>query len=76
MTDVDNFLKDVAKQGRLKEFTVVCDESNNTPEDIDQRRLNVDVIFYGSLAEHVRKRLEESTDRTASYGCHTTEDKV
>ena len=42
---------------RLSEFRVVCDGTNNTPEDIEQGKLNVDLVMTGGLAQRVRQQL-------------------
>lgn len=32
--------------GQFDDFKVVCDETNNTPKDIEEGRMNVDVYIY------------------------------
>jgi hypothetical protein len=39
---IASYLQSIKNRDGLYEFEVVCDESNNTPEDIDNYRLNVD----------------------------------
>lgn len=41
------------------EYEVVCDDTNNSPESIKEGRLNVDLVFHGSLAAYVRTLIEE-----------------
>lgn len=55
---VDDFL-DSLKDQKPKEFEVICDSSNNTPESIARGELKVDMVFYGSLADYVRRKMEE-----------------
>jgi len=37
------------KDKELEKFTVVCDETNNSQEDIDQKRMNVDIIIRDKI---------------------------
>ena len=41
------------------DFEVVCNDTNNSPESIKEGRLNVDLVFHGSLAAYVRTLIEE-----------------
>lgn len=41
--NIDSFLSVVKSQGGLYKFEVVCDESNNPPQVIDNNELNVDI---------------------------------
>lgn len=51
---------------QIRDYEVVCDQTNNSPEDIDQNRLNVCVTLKGPLAEAYRKVIE-NPDPTAVY---------
>lgn len=42
---IEDFLSNIQADQGLYSFRVVCDESNNTPADIDQNLLNVDVYL-------------------------------
>lgn len=44
--------------GSLQDYRVVCDESNNSPENIDQHLLTVD-IYINDLALSVKQEQEE-----------------
>lgn len=62
---VDRFLDELkARHELLKEFEVICNDTNNSEQDRKEGRLNVDLVFYGSLAQHVRDQLDE----LARYG--------
>ena len=43
VSSVEPFLRDVQGRGGITDFSVVCDESNNTPEVIDRNE------FVGSI---------------------------
>lgn len=58
--DLEQYLSDVESSGPIKEFEVVCDKTNNTEQSIAEGRLNVDLVFHGSLAQHVRDSLERA----------------
>lgn len=40
---VANRMEPFRKDRRIKDYKVVCDETNNTPETIDNHRMNVDI---------------------------------
>ena len=42
-----------------QDYRVVCDESNNTTENMNQHLLVVDVELFGELAVYARKKIEE-----------------
>jgi len=42
---VDDFLAGVKAGGGLYDYSVVCDESNNTPDVIDANQLNIDIYL-------------------------------
>lgn len=41
---IDAFLDEIAKRG-MTIFSIVCDESNNSPKDVAQGHLNLDIVF-------------------------------
>lgn len=42
---IEGYMATVQARGGVYDFLVVCDESNNTPSDIDNYRLNVDLFI-------------------------------
>lgn len=58
--DLEQYLADVKDSGLIEEFDVSCNDTNNTEQNIKQDRLNVDLVFHGSLAQHVRDSLERA----------------
>lgn len=44
-TMIGSYLNDKKAEGGIYDFSVVCDTDNNTPEDLDQHRLNVDIYI-------------------------------
>lgn len=44
-TSVGQVLDRTRAEGNLQDFAVVCDETNNSPEDIDQGRLNCSILM-------------------------------
>lgn len=62
--DLENFFLN----GGIKSFKIICDESNNSREMIDQNLLNVDIHLTGQFAEFAKERLEmDAPDETAVY---------
>ena len=53
-------------------FEIVCDETNNTKEDQEQRRINVDMVFI-SNGEELESKMDEypsiKKDTCESCGC-------
>jgi phage tail sheath protein FI len=42
---IDQFLRTVKAQNGVYDYKIVCDETNNTPQIIDQNQMNVDVYM-------------------------------
>lgn len=42
---IGSFLNSLVKQGAFTHFQVLCDQTNNTPDDIVQGRINVDILY-------------------------------
>lgn len=40
---LESFMDNIKARGGVYDYKVVCNETNNTPEDLDQKRLNVDL---------------------------------
>ena len=49
-TKLESYLEGIKARKGVTDFAVVCDETNNTPTDIDNNRLNVDVYVKPSLS--------------------------
>ncbi len=47
---LENTLMSMVMDDSIHAFDVVCDETNNSPEVVDQRRLNVDVYVQPQVA--------------------------
>lgn len=37
------------------EFNIICDESNNSPEDIDNSKLNVSIEVWGTFGQLLKE---------------------
>jgi len=44
-TSVGQVLERTQAEGNVRDFAVVCDETNNAPEDVDQGRLNCSILL-------------------------------
>jgi len=47
---IEGYLNNILSRRGLIDFRVVCDSTNNTPDDIDNNRLNVDVFMKPTRA--------------------------
>lgn len=55
---LESFMQSIKSRKGVYDFKVVCDESNNTPEDIDNNRLNVDLFIQPTKAiEYINFRV-------------------
>lgn len=52
---------------KIYDYEVVCDSTNNTPEDIDQRKLYVDIrLKVAGLDEEEKQKLCKRSDDAPS----------
>lgn len=51
--DIDRFLSDIYREGRLHHWEVVCDERNNTFMTIDKNEVNIDVYLQPTMAWNI-----------------------
>lgn len=51
--DINNFLSDIYRDGRLHHWAVVCDETNNTFMTIDKNEVNIDVYLQPTKARNI-----------------------
>lgn len=49
-TKIESYLEGIKARKGVTDFAVVCDETNNTPADIDNNRLNVDIYVKPSIS--------------------------
>ena len=47
-TQIEIFMENIRSSSGIDSYNVVCDSSNNTEEDVINRKLNVDIYFKPS----------------------------
>jgi len=52
---VSSYLFMISSVGPGYEFKVICDETNNSPEDIENKMLNVSIETYGSMTQKLKE---------------------